>query len=440
MFLQFFVWGTWFSTINVALEAASLGEFVGGAYAAVPLGAIFAPLFLGLIADRFFPSQFIMGVLFLLGGVLIFLAGNAAEAGNGPLMSKLFLAHMLCYMPTLGLGNTIGFTHLKRLDFPKIRVWGTIGWIAAGLLVGALGWSAELGIMKMAAYASFALGLYSFFLPHTPAPAKGEKIDIRALLMVDAWKLLAKPSFLVFVLSSLLICIPLAYYFGKTGSFLADAGFEQPASTMTIGQMSEIIFMLLIPFFFRRLGVKWMIIVGMLAWFVRYVLFAFGAPDQVAWMLFFGIALHGICYDFFFVTGFMYTDHVAPKEVRGQAQSLLVFVTQGVGMWIGYAIIFGKPWLKGYSGQASVLADSGELAGSIQAARGEETLTFGQQLGKMFSVKMPDGIDAELLSRAMEQWKSFWITPAIMAAAIAVLFFLTFWDRTKVTEEELEEL
>lgn len=436
MFLQFFVWGTWFSTINVALDTAGLGEFIGGAYAAVPLGAIFAPLFLGLIADRFFPSQFIMGVLFLVGGVLIFLAGDAAEKGNGPLMSKLFLAHMLCYMPTLGLGNTIGFTHLKRLDFPKIRVWGTIGWIAAGLMVGMLGWSADLGIMKLAAYASLALGVFSFFLPHTPAPAKGQKIDFDTLLMVDAWKLLKKPSFLVFIVSSLLICIPLAYYFGMTGSFLTNTGFTEAASTMTIGQMSEIFFMLLIPFFFRRLGVKWMILIGMLAWVARYLLFAFGAPDQIAWMLFLGIALHGICYDFFFVTGFMYADHVAPKEVRGQAQSLLVFVTQGIGMWIGYAIVFGHKILPGYTGQATKLTESAALSTAITGAREQETLTFAQSLGKMFSVKMPDGIDSELLSKAMEQWKAFWMVPAIMALVIAVIFFASFWDKSKVSEED----
>lgn len=435
MFLQFFVWGTWFSTINVALEAAKLGDFIGSAYAAVPLGAIFAPLFLGLVADRFFPSQIIMGVLFLLGGCLIFLAGGAAEAGDGERMAKLFLAHMLCYMPTLGLGNTIAFTHLKRLEFPKIRVWGTIGWIAAGLLVGGVGWSADLRIMKLAAAASLALGLFSFALPHTPAPAKGQRIDLRALLMLDALKLLAKPPFLVFVVCSGLVCIPLAYYFGMTGPFLFNAGFEQPASTMTIGQMSEIVFMLLIPFFFRRLGVKWMILVGMAAWLARYLLFAFGAPEQVAWMLFLGIALHGICYDFFFVTGFMYTDRVAPKEVRGQAQSLLVFVTQGIGMWIGYAIVFGKPWL-GLGGTASGLAATGALGEAITDARGEVSLSFLGKLSKMFSVEMPGGVDAALVSSAMEQWKAFWIFPAVMAAAIAVVFFLAFWDKTVVTEDE----
>jgi nucleoside transporter len=362
----------------------------------------------------------------------LYIAGNAAQAGDGELMSKLFLVHMLCYMPTLGLGNTIAFTHLGRMDFPKIRVWGTIGWIAAGLLVGFMGWSSKLEIMHLAAYSAFALGVFSFFLPHTPAPAKGEKIDIRAILMLDALKLLAKPAFLVFFICSGLICIPLAYYFGKTGDFLQNSGFEEAASTMTIGQMSEIFFMLLIPFFFRRLGVKYMILVGMLAWVARYLLFAYGAPDQVAWMLFLGIALHGICYDFFFVTGFMYTDHVAPKEVRGQAQSLLVFITQGIGMYIGYAIVFGKPWMGIKTGQAAQLADSPALGQAIKDARPEEVLTFGQKLAKMFSVNLPDGIDTGLLTNAMAQWKSFWFFPAIMAGVIAVLFFVAFHDKSKV--------
>ena len=253
--------------------------------------------------------------------------------------------------------------------------------------------------------------------------------------MMDAWRLLKKPAFFVFFICSGLICVPLAYYFGKTGDFLANSGFEQAASTMTIGQMSEIVFMLLIPFFFRRLGVKWMIIVGMLAWVARYLLFAFGAPDQVAWMIFIGIALHGICYDFFFVTGFMYTDHVAPREIRSQAQSLLVFITQGIGMYVGYAIVFGKAWMGIKEGQASRLADSGALAEAIGAARPEETLGFGQKLMKMFAVDLPESVDAALIGKAMEQWKAFWIFPAIVAAVIAVIFFLTFWDKTKVSDD-----
>ncbi len=427
MFLQFFVWGAWFATLGAALGSNNLADFIGGAYETAPLGAIFAPLFLGIIADRFFPSQIVMGILFLIGGVLMYFAGNAATAGNGDLMVKLFLGHMLCYMPTLGLGNTIAFTHLDRLAFPKVRVWGTIGWIMAGLVVGLLGWSTKLNIFNMAAVSSVILGVFSFFLPHTPAPAKGQKVDIKALLMVDAWKLLAKPAFFVFILCSGLICIPLAYYYGLISNYLTNAGFEQAASSMTIGQMSEIFFMLLIPFFFRKLGVKWMILVGMLAWVLRYLLFAFGAPDQVAWMMFFGIALHGICYDFFFVTGFMYADKVAPKAIRGQVQSLLVFITQGVGMFFGYKVAFGK------FGQVS---NYETLDQAIKASRSVEDLTFLQKMSKMFSVNMPDSVDAELISSTMMQWKTFWILPAIMAGVIAVVFFVAFWDKTQVHEDE----
>lgn len=430
MFLQFFVWGAWFTTLGQALGSSGFSEAdIGGVFGAAPYGAIFAPLFLGLIADRFFPSQVIMGVLFLIGGLLLYFAGSAAEAANSSLMINLCIGHMLCYMPTLGLGNTIAFTHLDRFEFPKIRVWGTIGWIIAGLAIGFAGWSSSLSIFKVGAISSIILGLYSFTLPSTPAPAKGEPIDIRALFMVDAWKLLAKPAFLVFMVCSGLICIPLAYYYGLTANYLTNTGFEQAASSMSLGQMSEIIFMLLIPFFFRRLGVKWMIIVGMLAWVVRYLLFAFGAPEQVAWMLFMGIILHGICYDFFFVTGFIYTDHAAPRKVRSQAQSLLVFVTQGLGMYVGYKIAFTK---------FAAVDKYVELDGAIKAARSEAELSFGEKLAKLFSVDMPDSVDSGLISETMSQWKDFWIYPALMAGVITVIFFLGFWDKAEIGNEEKE--
>ncbi len=430
MFLQFFVWGAWFVTLGQALGSHGLEDSIASAYGTGPIGAIFAPLFLGLIADRFFPSQIVMGVLFLIGGVLMYLAGMAAEAGNGQAMVYFLLGHMLCYMPTLGLGNTIGFTHLDRIQFPSIRVWGTIGWIVAGLLIGFLGWTSKLSIFPLAAGSCVVLGIFCFFLPHTPAPAKGERVDMRSLLMLDAWKLLTQPGFLVFIICSGLICIPLAYYYSYTSNFLSNAGFTQAGSTMTIGQMSEIVFMVMIPFFFRRLGVKWMILVGMAAWVIRYLLFAFGASDQVAWMLFAGIALHGICYDFFFVTGFMYTDAIAPQKARGQAQSLLVFVTQGLGMYFGFKIAGER-----FESQVSQYAD---LDAAIQSARSNEPVSFSDQLGQMFSVQMPDGVDADLISGTMQQWKDFWIVPAIMAAAILVLFFVLFWDKTTVENDEAD--
>jgi nucleoside transporter len=421
MFLQFFIWGAWFTTLGPCLGTNEVPGAIAGGYGSAPIAAIFAPLFLGIVADRLFASQIVMGVLLIIGGILMWMAPAAAAAGEEQKLVWLFTGHMLCYMPTLGLANTIAFTNIgDQTEFPKIRVWGTIGWIAAGLIVGFKGWSLSTNMFYLAAGASLALGIFSFTLPNTPPPAKNEPLDLRALFMVDALKLLSEKAFLVFMLCSTLICIPLAYYYGIASFILSDVGFEQPASSMTIGQMSEIIFMLLIPFFFRKLGVKVMILVGMAAWVLRYLLFAFGAPDQVTWMMFLAIALHGICYDFFFVTGFIYTDKKAPKSIRGQAQSLLVFFTQGVGMWIGYKVAFGK---------LGAVSKHGELAEAIAAGRPEETLTFGQSLGKMFAVNLPE-VDATLLSETMAQWKSFWMVPAGMAFVIMVIFAAAFWDKS----------
>ncbi|MDX1680988.1 MAG: MFS transporter [Akkermansiaceae bacterium] len=446
MFLQFFIWGAWFATLSLCLGSNDLGAFAGGAYGSAPIGAMIAPLFLGLVADRFFPSQIVMGVLFLIGGALLLAVPSVAASGNGDLMVWLMIGNMLTYMPTLGLANSIAFSNLDRIVFPKVRVWGTIGWIIAGLAVGILGWSSKFEMFYLAGGASILLGAFSFLLPHTPAPAKGEAVNTRALLMVDAFGLLKRPAFAVFMICSTLICVPLAYYYGLTSNFLQNTGFLQPASTMTIGQMSEILFMLLIPFFFRRLGVKWMILVGMLAWVARYLLFAYGAPDQVAWMIFAGVALHGICYDFFFVTGFMYTDKVAPKKVRNQAQSMLVFFTQGIGMYVGYAIAFGIFYqvpskLFGravdFSGWGKGVPGFGALEETIKGARKE--VGFLEQLGQMFSINMPDVVDPKLLSDTMAQWQSYWILPALIAAGIAVIFFLCFWDKIQVADADEDD-
>lgn len=421
MFLQFFIWGAWFVTLFLVLGSNGLADIIGDSYSSAPVAAIIAPLFLGLIADRFFSSEKVMAVLLLIGGGLMMLVPGAIAAGNGDLVVWLFIGHMLCYMPTLGLGNTIAFSNLPRESFPKVRVWGTIGWIVAGLAAGFLGWSASVNLFWMAGTASLALGLYCFTLPNTPPPSAKKAVNLRAVLMLDAFKLLARPSFLVFIVCSTLICIPLAYYYANTSGFLQNMGFEQPASAMTIGQMSEIFFMLLIPFFFRRLGVKWMILIGMAAWVLRYLLFSFGAPEQVVWMLFAGIALHGICYDFFFVIGFMYTDRTAPKEVRGQAQSMLVFFTQGVGMFLGFKFADFK--------LAPVKEPAATLAGEIGAVRGEEVLTFGQQMAGMFSVNLPEAVDPELLTQTAGLWQTYWFLPALMAAGIGVLFFVAFRER-----------
>lgn len=445
MFLQFFAWGAWFATLAAALDTAGLGAIIGDAYACAPIAAIVAPLFLGLIADRWFPSEKVMAVLMLLGGVLLLaIPGLGAQgAENGSVIVWLIMAHLLCYMPTLGLGNTIAFTHIARQeDFPKIRVWGTIGWIAAGLMVGGLGWSNSFNIFWLAAGSSILLGVFCFALPHTPPPLKGKPMELRSLFMVDAFKLLADFNFLIFAVCSTLICVPLAYYYGMTSTYLNQTGFAQSAATMTIGQMSEIFFMLLIPFFFRKLGLKVMILVGMGCWVIRYALFAFGAPDQVTWMLLLAVALHGICYDFFFVTGFMYTDQKAPQAIRGQAQGLLVFLTQGVGMFFGYKIMAAGEWLGidfGWTiGKYGEQVTSGtEFTNAVTAARGEqEAVGFLESFTQMFSRELPEGLDPQLLSTTMEQWKNFWLFPSIMAAIIMVVFALTFWDKAKTEPED----
>lgn len=421
MFLQFFLWGSWFVTLGQSLGTNGLASIIGEAYGTAPIAAIFAPLFLGIIADRFFPSEKVMGVLLLVGGALMLLVPSLAESGNTKALIWAFTGHMLCFMPTLALGNNIVFANVSDQNmFPKIRVWGTIGWILAGLLIGAAGWGSTFKIFWVAGICALTLGGFSFFLPSTPAPAKGQPISLRTLFMVDAFSLMKKPAFLVFIVCSTLICIPLAYYYAFTSTFLSNAGFVAPASTMSLGQMSEIIFMLLVPFFLRRLGVKYMILVGMLAWVTRYALFAMGAPAQVSWMLFGGIIMHGICYDFFFVTGFMYTDRVASKNIKVQAQSMLVFFTQGIGMYFGYKVAS--------SNFLAVAPQYTALDSALKTSQPANTFTFFQSFGRMFSVEKLN-VDPTLISGAMNAWKAFWIFPSILAGIIAVIFFVAFWDK-----------
>lgn len=444
MFLQFFAWGSWFATLGLAMGAEGFSlKSIGGAYESAPIAAIFAPLFLGLIADRFFPSEKVFGVLMLVGGGLMCAVATIAPQGeeSAGTMIWLLIAYMLCYMPTLGLGNSITFTHLPQEQFPKARVWGTIGWIASGLVLGAVGWSASLNMFWVAAASTLLLGVYCFTLPHTPAPSKDKPLDIGSLLMLDAIKLLKNPPFLVFAICSMLICIPLGYYYGQTGPYLGAAGFKEAAATMTIGQMSEIIFMILIPFFFRKLGVKVMIMIGMACWVLRYVLFAVGAPDQVYWMLLMGVALHGICYDFFFVTGFIYTDKKAPVEIRGQAQSLLVFLTQGLGMFIGLRMAFGLniPFTEtkipnSYEKYGVPSEDHGALIAQVQELSTAEEKSYFQKLTEMFSQGYPEGTDPAVIESAMEGWKNYWLFPAGMAAVILVIFAIAFWDKVKTED------
>ncbi|QEG36284.1 Putative nucleoside transporter YegT [Bythopirellula goksoeyrii] len=422
MFLQFFTWSSWFATLGLCLGKNGLSDAIGGAYQSAPVAAIVAPLFLGLIADRFFSSQIVMAVLLLLGGGILISIPGFAKSGSSETIEWLCLGHMLRFMPTLGLSNTIVFSNIPdQNNFPRIRVWGTIGWIVAGLIVGFLGWSAKFDIFQLAGGCSLLLGLYSFTLPHTPPPGRGKPIDLSALLMLDALALLRRIPFLVFMICSTLICIPLAYYYAYTSAFLGQLGFSEPASTMTIGQMSEIFFMLLIPFFFRRMGVKWMIVMGMAAWALRYLLFALGAAHQQSSLVLVAVILHGICYDFFFVTGFMYTDREAPADMRGQAQSMLVFFTQGVGMFFGYWIAdtqFGN-----------TVRSHDALNKSLHSVSAATSQSFTESLSQVFLVSQPEGVDTKLLAETMDQWQVFWMLPAAMSVLILTLFTLLFRDR-----------
>jgi nucleoside transporter len=311
----------------------------------------------------------------------------------------LLLAYNICYMPTMGLANTICFYRMtdQKKQFPLIRVFGTLGWIVAGLVISFVLGKFTAGVIAeqtalplyMTAAASLLLGLYSFTLPNTPPPARGKKVSARSILGIDALKDLGSPSFYVFLLCSFLICIPLAAYYNMTQLFLDSGHYKNIAATQTLGQASETLFMVLMPVFFLRFGVKWMLTAGMLAWVLRYALFALGAPDLVNWMILTGVALHGICYDFFFVTGQIYVDTKAKVQIRAQAQGLIVFATYGVGMLIG-----------------------AQIAGAVYA-----------------------GFLKDANSLTLEQWQSFWWLPAAFAAAVLVLFLLTFREKKEPAAE-----
>jgi len=385
MFLNFFLWGIWFVTMGTYLGSRldATGVQIGIAYGTQSLGAIIAPFIIGLIADRFFAAQFILGLLHLCGaGLLYFVSLQTNFADFYPYL----LAYMIIYMPTLALVNSISFKQMNdpEKEFSLIRMWGTIGWIAAGLLIGWLALEKNQQLdrtFQIAAAVSLVLGLFSFMLPNTPPPKAGTQANLGEIIGLDALRLLKDKNFLIFFLSSLLICIPLAFYYQETNMFLNELGVENAASKMTMGQMSETIFLFLMPFFFLRLGVKKMLLIGMAAWVIRYFLFSYGNTGSGLWMLYAGIILHGICYDFFFVTGQIYTDQLAGEKIRSSAQGMITLATYGVGMLIGF-------WFAGY------------VADHYKTAAGHD-------------------------------WSSVWMVPALIAAAILGLFALLFKDPVK---------
>jgi nucleoside transporter len=398
MFLQFSIWGAWYTSIAVYMTAQGMADKTHWPFTVNPLAAIVAPFFLGLVADRFFATEKVLSFLHLAGGAVLLAVPQLSSNPTAFILG--LLVYNLCYMPTLGLANSLAFHHIEDQEkqFPRIRVFGTLGWIAAGLGVSfvlgrALGTVAESTAAPLytAGVASILLGLFCRTLPHTPPSAKGRKVSIGSILGLDAFRELGSWPFYVFLLSSFLICIPLAAYYNFTQLFLGAAGVTNIAGTQTIGQMSEVGFMLLMPFFFARLGVKWMLIVGMMAWAARYALFALGAPEQIQWMVIGGIALHGICYDFFFVTGQIYVDKKSSPSVRGQAQGMLVLVTYGVGMLIG-----------------------AQIAGE----------TYNRFLGTATAL-------------TPMQWQSFWWIPSAFAVGVLLFFALLFRDKAVETDRKM---
>ena len=334
MLLEYFIWGAWYVTMGTYLLTSLEADAtqVGAAYANLSIAAIISPFFVGLIADRFFPAQKVLGILHLMGAATLYYISTVAHFQD---FWWLILLYTLLYMPTMSLANSISFSQMKDpgKEFPQIRVLGTVGWIAAGLLIGFMELETSYMTFRIAAYCSVVLGIISFFLPHTPP--SGKSASISSILGLDALVLFKQRSFVVFFISSIVICIPLAFYYNFANPFLNDIGMENAAGKMTMGQASEFLFMLLMPLAFRKLGIKKMMLIGMFAWVVRYLLFAFGDIGPGIWLLYLGIILHGVCYDFFFVSGQIYIDKKSSPSFRNSAQGLITFATYGIGMFIG---------------------------------------------------------------------------------------------------------
>ncbi len=387
MFLQFFIWGAWYTTIAVYMTNHGMERLTFWPYTVNPIAAIVAPFFLGLVADRYFATEKVLAALHILGGFI--LCAVPRFTGSPTTFILLLLLYNLCYMPTLGLANSLAFHHIQSQEqqFPLIRVFGTVGWIVAGLFISLVLSGMMTAVPETTAWplytagiASVVLGLFCFTLPHTPPRGAGQPVSLRSIAGLDALKQIGDRPFYVFITASLLLCIPLAAYYNFTQLYLGAAGVKKIAATQTLGQMSETLFMLLMPLMFMRLGVKKMLMVGMGAWVLRYALFALAAPTAVFWMIVLGVALHGPCYDFFFVTGQIYVDKKSTPAIRGQAQGFLVLVTYGVGMLIG-----------------------AQVAGRV----------YNSFLGTATSL-------------TLLQWRSFWIFPAAFAAAVLIFFTALF--------------
>jgi len=391
MFLQFFIWGSWYATGGNYMKSHGMTDVIYLVYLASPIGSIVSPFFLGMIADRFFAVEKLMGVMHLLSGIFLFCAPSFGAGSPAIFLSFMFL-HMLCYMPTVGLASATVF-HLvgdKEKEFPVIRVFGTLGWIGAAFIVSYLLQGDTTALpMYVAGAGSLLMGLYSFTLPHIPPRGAGKKVAFRDVIGLDVLKQFTSTPFIVFILGLLLISIPFAIYFPYVPIFLKSANISDPAFKMSFGQMSEVFFLLLMPWFFKRFGIKWVLIMGLLAWVIRYGLFAMAAPNAVAWMMIAGILVHGACYDFVYVASQVYIDKNISPAFRAQAQGFFVLVSYGVGQGLG------------------TLA-AGFIFNSIM--RGDNATAT--------------------------QWQSFWLIPLLFAVVVTLLFVVGFKEKLQISKKE----
>lgn len=381
MFLEYFIWGAWYVTM-----ATYMSEFlhsspvqIGAAYSGLAIATMISPFIIGMIADKYFAAQRIMGVFHIVGGLLLYFA---TQITNNAAFYWVILLYSLLYMPTIALSNNIAFAQMTDpgKQFPWIRVFGTLGWIGAGITIGALAIAKTPSTFHLAAGASILLGLISFILPNTPP--KGQGTAASSALGVEAFVLFKDKAYLIFFIAAILVCIPLSFYYGFANLFLDQVGLENATGKMTLGQFSEAIFILAIPFLFNTIGVKNMLLLGITAWLLRYICFAFGNADANLWMLYAGIILHGICYDFFFVTGYMYTEKKAGEKIKNAAQGLFTFATYGAGMFIG-------TWFSGFTSEFYTI-------------------------------------------EGVYQWTSIWLIPAYISVAVLIYFIFFFKEKLHI--------
>lgn len=382
MFLQYFIWGSWYVTMGTFMSKylGSTGIQIGAAYSALAIATMISPFFVGMVADRFFAAQKVMGLLHIIGGILLFLASRITTNGA---FYWIILLYSLAYMPTIALSNSVAFRQMTDIgkQFPPVRVFGTVGWVISGFMISILGIEQTPLTFYMAAIVSIGLGMFSFMLPDTPPQEKAPS-SAKSIMGMDALILFKDKPYLIFFIAAIFVCIPLSFYFGFANLYLNQSGMENTAGKMVMGQISEAVFILAIPFLFNRIGVKKMLLIGMTAWILRYLAFAYGNMGANLWMLYAGIILHGICYDFFFVTGYMYTEKKSNERIKSAAQGLFTFVTYGLGMFIG-------TWVSGF-------------------------VTTYYSTGQVY------------------EWRSIWFIPAYIAVAVLICFIFFFREKKEI--------